>query len=205
MKYQKISQVIVLTILMLFLTPNLGATFDDTGRKTVNHSSMSESSITHELSKCFENLNLEPICKENADREFYCDQVFEDSEIGKVCVIGKLFTDNDQFVSWAYFSIDRGWFYNSTKLEYLTLDANHFPDLSIIDHARTDIKALNPQIDETFHILIEPVKIAEPHRKGINAQRWTFFNPTQRVEEILIFFTSPDGGVNYRIMKKSSD
>jgi|GEM_PF-1966342 len=189
-------------LLAVFISSKLSAhpceiTFD--GR---NDSSLRESSIEYELKAYINSLSLSPILDKEDHLRFVCEQISEDPRTGKVCLLGVLLTDNGKPLSRAFFTIEKGWFYNSTQLEYLTITDNLFPEPTLINDIRRGLMSVLPSIDENHFFVISELEGAPERYVG---QIWTCFAQDRQYSKIVVLRKCADGGMDYVIMDVPDD
>jgi len=157
--------------------------------KETNTSSMNDSEIKKEISSFFMNNSFYPVLT-NSEIKYEITGVFEDS--GIVYTLGALSQDTNCL--YTLFSFQKGWFWTTTELLYMSTDVPPTPLL--FRDICYSIQVVLPRRLSNYHVLIQ--KLENPSKEG-NMQLWVFYNKDEYIKFIVKIVATPDGGSDFII------
>ena len=165
-----------------------------------NDSSVSNATVESEIKSYLSKNSFPPIFKNNEPSTFRTVGIFNDSSTNVACVLGSLNQGENSLV--AFFTIDTGWFYNTTELHYLTVDTDFLPEFQLFKNVYSTIE-LNLGRDLSNSYLF--IQKFEGGPDDIFGQVWSFRNGPNCIRKIVAFKELSDGSTHYVILEPPKD
>lgn len=161
--------------------------------KTSNTSSIINKEIEEEIQSYLMSNSCFPVLT-NSDIQLEITRIFEES--GIIYIFGDLSQEENCLIT--LFSIEKGWFWTTTNMLYMTTDIPQTP-LLFRDICSLAQAAL-PNGLSNYHVLIQKLKIPKPPNGG-SLQTWAFYNLGEWIELIVLTIPTSDGGTDFAVIR----
>lgn len=155
-----------------------------------NDSPLENKEIEREVKSYLSNNTLKPILTDGP-MKYDIGMLFQDLDTQAFYTLGILHAGDQKFV--AMFSIERGWFWNATKLVCLTTDLPITPDL--VEDVFCAVEAIIQKNPLDYHLLIQSVEASSEEK--VEVQKWTLFTESECIDLLVLLTESPDGGTDF--------
>jgi len=183
-------------LFLIFLVSAISPIYADACKvrfKGTGECSIPRKEIRAEIQTCLSSTSLLPYYRGEKLR-YVIDQVMEDLDSSILYTLGN-FAEGKKITK-AMFAIERGWFWNTTKLLYIAKDTPPDPLLfaDVCDVATNFL----PRSPSSYHVFIEKAQVENEE----NSQKWTFFQGEEHTEVFVKTMDDGQGGTTFIVFQK---